>query len=547
MLYSDAWPDGRSLRVFQSYQTKTVDDSFAQQEAEGFCLFRGIVAGVKGDVRSKLWGILSQANHSELSALHGQFFALYYDSQSKDLRIYSAPSNNYRLYYYRDERLLLVADSIKLMVELLAENGIRVQPDEIGLRMMLTYGYMLENFSTISGIRQFGASRLLRANLLGINIQRYFRYDTTTVHRTQKLAFGELKELFYAAVQAGFERDASQKHLAFVSGGLDSRLVLFTAKELGFAKLDCLNFSEPGYLDQSIAIQICQILGFGYRFFSLQEGSYLLHLDDNLRYHEAQIVLHGAAHLYQAIRFLPADEQRILHSGQIGDIMKGSYLQAKGHSPVNLVAGAYSKKLLPKLASELQGLAGNYPVHELFVLENRGFNCITNGDLASLVSGYSLSPFMEPQFMQYALSIDPAWRYGARFYLDWMKRCYPKAAKLVWEKFNAPASYPYLLARLKYNLWRGSDKLLRKINGKPNRLNMNPFDYWWQINPELRARFAPRFAIPESLRALLSPELKSDLNTMFASSLLSERFQAYSAVRGLQYLLDLESETGKEE
>ncbi|GAB1366667.1 hypothetical protein MASR1M36_15380 [Candidatus Cloacimonadaceae bacterium] len=535
------------MKVYQRYLAKTVDDSFTVRNSEDFCLFRGIVTGIKGNTVHKLQAILSQTRDSELAALHGQFFALYYSGPNQELRIYSAPSNNYRLYYYHSDKLLLVADTIKLLVELLTDNGISSVPDELGIRMMLSYGYMLEGFSTISGIRQFGASTLLKANLQGITRQRYFRYCTNTIPRARDKAFGELKDLFGAAVKAAFERDECRKHLAFVSGGLDSRLVLFTARELGYAQVDCLNFSEPGYLDQSIAVQICKILGYGYRFFSLEEGRYLDHLDDNLIYHEAQIVLHGAAHLYQAIRFLPANEQRILHSGQIGDIMKGSYLQARGHSAVNLVAGAYSKRLLPKLASELQGLADNYPVHELFVLENRGFNCITNGDLASLVSGYSLSPFMEPQFMQYALSLDPAWRSGARFYLDWMKRCYPQAARLVWEKFNAPANYPYLLARLKYNFWRGSDKLLRKISGKPNRLNMNPFDYWWQVNTQLRERFTPLFMIPESLRDLLSQELKTDLNTMFSSEMLSERFQAYSAVRGLQYLLGLDIDRGRPE
>jgi hypothetical protein len=76
---------------------------------------------------------------------------------------------------------------------------------------------------------------------------------------------------------------------------------------------------------------------------------------------------------------------------------------------------------------------------------------------------------------------------------------------------------------------------------------MNPFDYWWQVNTQLRERFTPLFMIPESLRDLLSQELKTDLNTMFSSEMLSERFQAYSAVRGLQYRLGLDIDRGRPE
>lgn len=543
--YQHQQNDGLCIRIMHSFKPKPVDDSFWHADERGYTLFEGVLVSGQNltnpdSQEQTICEVLQQEKHRELASFHGQFACLVYEQAKQELRVYSDNSNNFRVYYHHQPGIFITATSIKLILDLLTLNNLPYHPDEIGLRMMLSYGYMLRDWTTIAEVRQLGAAKYIRHTLQGTEHQAYFRYDASIRFSDKLQITTELTKLFRLAVDDAFNRDGNQRHFAFISGGLDSRMVLWTAHELGYKPIDCLNFSQPGYLDQTIATQICNKLGCKLSFFSLEDGNYLKDLDDNLSYHEAQIVLHGAAHLYSAIKTMNLTQYGIMHSGQIGDVIKGSYLQARGHTPVNLMAGAYSTRLLPSILQELDKYKADYPTHELFILENRGFNCITNGDLACLELGYSVSPFVEPQFMQFALNVDPALRAGAMMYLYWMRHSYPEASRFRWEKFNCPVTTPYLLARLQYNLWRGSDKILRMLTHKPNTLNMNPFDYWWSTNPSLRQQFSPKFAVPDDIRHLLSPELIRDTETMFVQGSLSEKFQAYSAVRGIQHLFSNE-------
>jgi asparagine synthase (glutamine-hydrolysing) len=535
--------DSRYLSVFYSFKQKPINDSFFASDIEGCTLFEGVLVSgnnlSSGDTRADITKVLKQDNRSDLATFHGQFACLNYHQPSEELRIYTNLSNNFRVYYYSQGKLFIAASSIRLITQQLKANNVSFSLDEIGVRMILSYGYMLRNWTNISEIRQLGSAHCLCASATGTTCQPYFRYDTAIKHRNRQGCPIELTKLFSTAVKDAFARDAVQKHFAFISGGLDSRLVVWTAHELGYKQVDCLNFSQPGYLDQTIAMQLTRALGYKFSFFSLEGGEYLKKLDDNLVYHEGQIVLHGAAHLFAAINTQKLEQYGIMHSGQIGDVIKGSYLQARGHTPVNLMAGAYSTRLIPTIQNDLQKYTTDYPTHELFILENRGFNCVTNGDLACLHDSYSVSPFVQPDFMQLSLSIDPALRAGARMYIHWMQKSYPQASKYKWEKFNSPVSTPYYLARLQYNLWRGSDKIMRRFTHKPNTLNMNPFDYWWATNPSLKQHFLPQFRVPESVSAHISPELTKDINLLFAQGNLGEKFQAYTAVKSITYLLDL--------
>jgi 7-cyano-7-deazaguanine synthase in queuosine biosynthesis len=105
-------------------------------------------------------------------------------------------------------------------------------------------------------------------------------------------------------VKLDFNYDLSlgRQHLAFLSGGLDSRMGLYAAAKEGFKDIHCLNFSQRGYPDQTIAARICEELGCELHYKALDGGDYLLRLEDNASYNDAQIILHGSEHLYQAIR-----------------------------------------------------------------------------------------------------------------------------------------------------------------------------------------------------------------------------------------------------
>lgn len=531
-------------KLYHQAPEKNISDSFTEQRGDEILILEGIIANGKRlrdayavqDLKELFWQAMQ--DNSILGKLHGQFFVACYNVVSGDFKVFTNSGNTVRLYYYHQRDTIIVSDKIKLIVDILAGKGIQCSVSDLGARMMLSYGYMLEGFTTIKEVRQLPSASCLSYEGGALDESRYFSWNFDVLHQATHKSFRELSQLFTIAVSDAFARDEDYEHLAFLSGGLDSRLVVYAAHKSGYKGFSVLNFSEPGYLDATIAEDIARELKLKLHFFSLEGGEYLYDIKQNLRYHEGQIVLHGAAHLYGALQSLPLEHYGILHSGQVGDIMKGSYLATRGHSPVNLVAAAYSTQLLQSFASELDFVRDKYPNHEAFVFYNRALNGMTNGDLASYQFSHSISAFMEPEFMQYAMNLDPAGRYDSRAYLAWMKYSFPVAARHTWEKTGARASDPFWLVKLKYNAWRGSDKIKRMITGQPNRLNMNPFDYWWQSNGELRRHLNQEFTCLQQAALYLDKDLQADMAQLQASHSLSEKLQAYTLARSVLYLLD---------
>lgn len=522
---------------------KHLGDSFVKETGEAVLILEGIIAnGAKlltdfalPDLKALFTAAIQ--NEDILAKAHGQFFLIYYDKKSKTLKAYTNISSTVRLYYYWDGKELILSDKIRQITNALKAKGISYSISELGARMTLSYGYMLEGFTTIKEVKQIPSASVLCLQNGKCEVKRYFSWDFETRQIPEKEIYPRLTELFSQAVDCAFKRDEDRQHLAFLSGGLDSRVVVYSAHKLGYKGFETLNFSEPGYLDHTIAQSIARELKLKLNFFSLARGQYLLQLPENLVYNEGQIVLHGAAHLFQGIKSLPIKNYGILHSGQIGDILKGSYLQARGHTPVNLVAAAYSTRILKSFSSQIDRLRDCYPHHEAFVFYNRGLNGIINGDLASYQDSFSLSPFLEPLFVQYCLKLDPALRQDSRLYLNWMKHSFAQAARHKWEKTGAKASDPFLIVKLKYNLWRGSDKILRMLTKEPNRLNMIPFDYWWQINKDLKEHFEQERALLEELKPLIDTELYQETLLMSQSPIFSEKLQAYTLALSALYLM----------
>jgi len=525
---------------------KKLTDSFTQQRGDEILILEGIIANGKRlqdayavkDIKELLWQAMR--DHSIMGKLHGQFFVACYNAVSGDFKIFTNLSNTVRLYYYHEQDTIIVADKIKCIVDILHANGRQCRVSALGARMILSYGYMLEGFSTIQEIKQLPSATCLCVKAGTLDVAPYFSWNFDIRYQATHKEFRELTQLFSSAVSDSFARDEDNEHLAFLSGGLDSRLVVYTAHKLGYKAFSVLNFSEPGYLDATIAENIAQELKLKLHFCSLEGGQYLYNIDQNLLYHEGQIVLHGAAHLFHALQNMSLEPYGILHSGQVGDIMKGSYLAASRHTPVNPGAAAYSYRLMQSFSSELDFLRDKYPNHEAFVFQNRALNGMTNGDLAAYYFSHSISPFLEPEFMQYTLNIDPALRYSSRAYLAWMKYSFPTAARHIWEKTGARVSDPFWLVKIKYNLWRGSNKIKLKITRQPNRLNMNPFDYWWQSNEELRRQLNDKFTCFERVAPFLDKELQADMKELQKNHSLSEKLQAYTLAKSVLYLLGKE-------
>ncbi|MDZ4183300.1 MAG: asparagine synthase-related protein, partial [Candidatus Cloacimonadaceae bacterium] len=349
-VYSKIDADQRCVRVFHQDSPRPVEDSFIEGDDRGFYLFEGVVVNdgelinqyALPDVKTLLKTALSEDSMRIAKQLHGQFCGLYIDLEAKLIRAFTNQINSLRVFYYQSDDVFIAGTSIRLINQLLKANQISTGIDETGARMVMTYGFMLSDYTTIKEIRHLQAGQYVAHRKGRTLVEAYHSFDNEPQHHDEKQILPRLNELFSSSVRMSFEKDIAcgQKHLAFLSGGLDSRQVVMTANQLGYKDVTCLNFTQPGYADELIARKITRLMKYRMLFYSLDRGTYLLNLEDNLRYNEGQVLLHGAAHLYAGIASIDYRQYGILHSGQLGDSILGSFLKTPAHTSVDLASGA---------------------------------------------------------------------------------------------------------------------------------------------------------------------------------------------------------------
>lgn len=195
----------------------------------------------------------------------------------------------------------------------------------------------------------------------------------------------------------------------------------------------------------------------------------------------------------------------------------GSYLKGTmeyGTKP-DIKAGAYSIELIDRLKD--YKFKYEYEDAEMYMMYNRGFGFVGQGLL-----GYDhektdcLSPFCNVDFMEFCFSIPLPLRFNHKIYFDWVIRKYPKAAEYVYEgwggkirpidnvditkymtvfgnkvpHFTDPSFGDYMKGFVLRRL--GLRKKVNKTESPhtfklPTKHNMNPVDYWYNNNQELRS------------------------------------------------------------
>ncbi len=472
-----------------------------------------------------------------LSSFHGQFCGMAFDPQAGSGLLFTNQTGSSRLYYWHQGAALIVSSSLAMIVAVLRMNGFPASVDSLGARMLMELGFTVGDSTTIEGIKLLEPGHLLKWQEDTPRVEVYHSFDSEPRHHGMQKVVPQLNDLFREAVQAEYDWDTNhgKSHLAFLSGGLDSRMAVFTAASMGYRDMHCLNFSQSKAPDHLIAQSMAKALGIGYHFHALDGGSYLKQMERGLLYSDGQIIYHGTAHLDTALRGMDTSSFGVLHSGQVGDLILGSFLYAPRHEAPGSNSISLSPNSDPELDSALRAIAAKYSNHEIFALYNRAFNAASNGDLACALSNHAISPFLYPPFAQYCLNVHPALRYNNKLYSEWFKAFQPKAAAFKWDKTGLPISSGEKARALAKLLQRVKHKLARM--GIISAGGMNPFELWLKQDPSLRSELEDRFAHADEHGILAHSAASTHYTRQKDSPHLMTRLQAYTAAHSLNQLL----------
>lgn len=497
---------------------------------EGVLLNRIDLAGETGEDNTFniILNLYLKYGENFIKSLRGEFSGFIYSKESGSWFVFTNPTGSKRIFYFHDDNYFIFASELRDISFLLREMSYPISLDTRGAYFLLTYGYMLKDITLINEVKRLSPGMKLTLINNQLSVAEYFNLNSIDKTDDKKDQIIEnIDKLFKRAVRSEFEKDKEYgyKHIATLSGGLDSRMTVLIANKLGYNSQLNFTFSQSNYLDEKISKKIASDYRHDFLFQSLDNGLFLRNIDKTVFFNDGLIVYSGAAHLLHSLENINLEKYGLFHTGQIGDAVLGSFLSTPYSLKPSVSLGAYSNMLIERVETYVRTIIDDYETEELFKFYNRGFLGALNGNYFMDIHSQCTSPFLDFDFLTYCYSIPDKYKFKQQIYLDWIAKKHPEFAAYPWEKTG--------VSPLKSNsYWRYFDcnfyqrmflKFLDKLSKKMNS-GMNPMDYWFNNNPEL-VEFIQEYYNNNIHLLAKYPELMEDSELLFNKGKVNEKLQ----------------------
>lgn len=492
------------------------------------------------------------------NAFRGSFSGALYDKKEDKWVVYTCHTGEKQIFYRQIEDDFLLASEMRFMVETMKENDMNPEIDETGCYFSLTHGFCIEDRTLVKDVHKLIAGHYLRIQGGKLEAIQYHRFSNKPTEMTEEEAVEGIDRLFRQAVKRAFDKDREYgyRHLACLSGGLDSRMTVWVAHEMGYTDQTNIDFSQSYYLDFKISQQIAIDLHHDYFFSPLDHGDFIPRYQflPQLTYGSGFLLGHGYS-LEQLINYEPFG---IFHTGQIGDSVIGTFFKKNEYNKkIKLGQGAYSRELLGRLSG--YQFVENYENEEIFCLYTRAFTGANQGLLTFQENTEHYSPFTDVDFLEFCYSIPLNLRYGHKVYFDWVLDKYPQAGDYVWEKTKqkihrfenrVPKTMRVLGYEVPHYSEPGFKKYLKgfalrrlgviKKDKNPKMIvqkspySMNPVDYWYDTNPCIK-EFMETFWSGNNER-IPNQQLHDDMEHLYKDCDVLDKLQCLSVLAAIKLI-----------
>lgn len=532
-------------RFFRHATKKFIYDKTFSEDAEHFFILDGVVLNKQKlmkhyrlNAETEMVSLLQKMKQTAAAPffknLRGSFAGVVLEKETARIAIYTNHMGDKEVFYYMDQETntLYFATDFDLLIKLVhVHSGKTFRLNKNASYSLMTHGHTLCNETLFDEVKRLTPGSFLVFSSRGLMQKSYYEIQTKVQPIEEDKALEKLDTLFRSAVRLSFEKDLEYgyKHLVALSGGLDSRMTTWVAHEMGYTDMLNYTFSQSNYLDETVANKIADKLHHEWLFKSLDNGLYLYkYFDEAVRISGARAQSSTVSHTLSLLKNVNLDRFGLVHTGQLGDVIIGTYYDDGKQQGFKRGDGAVSTKLLDRVCyTEEQAV--NLSDQELFKFYNRGFTGINIGLKPMYQFTETISPFLDVEFLDFCLSLPFEYRSGHALYLKWINRYYPGAANFVYEKVQGKINRKVWTVRGVPIPWTSFPKAVGKFLKKKLglRLNtkkhMNPVDYWYKQNPELQAFYEERFE--RGLEVLKDKQLKQDCMFLFENGTAQEKDQ----------------------
>lgn len=476
--------------------------------------------------------------------LKGTFYGVVWEKRYNIWSVFTDHISSKPIYYSRVRNNICVSNDFYSLLELLKRKKVSLSLSLQGAYLLLSYGFVFEELTICNEVSRLKVGNYLSLSDSRVRIKEFYRLKNKS-DESIKLndAIDEVDTLFRSSVNRAFAKDQEYgyKHISALSGGLDSRMTTWVAHDLGYEEQLNITFSQSKYLDQMIAGDIAAYLKHNWMFRFLDNGLFLKDLDSVTKISGGNVLYYGLAHGNSMYRSLNFDNYGLLHSGQLGDVVVSTFYSSRdGVKSYKFGDGAYSQKLIGKL-SDFR-FSEDYENEEVFKMHIRGFYGANLGLLPVQKITETYSPFYEIDFLEFCLKIPSRIRYNHFLYKKWIIEKYPKAASFIWEKSKVPVNYKYMIrvTQKEYPLKSIPNIVMNLLGlrkfGVNSKRHMNPLEYWYCTNAELRVWMDDYFNDHIDLLSSI-PELQNDCKELYSTTRGTEKNQVLSLLAAAKIVL----------
>lgn len=460
----------------------------------------------KGTWEEAVIKMYEQSGVTFMKELRGSFSGAVYDKRKELWLLYVDPISTKPLYYYMDENgVFACGTQINYVTDTMKANGIRREADEHGLSCVLVYGNFMDECTGVKKVKRLFPGDYLV--IRGGNLEKRTYYQLSPQKRkglSEEEYIEALDAAFRNAVKRMIEKDHEYgyKTIIDISGGVDSRMIAYTAKALGCENAISITYSQSGGREIKIAQEVANHLGYDFYFKSLDNGSCIYPVDDNVFMNNGSAIYTGITGGKDFLQLLNPADYGIELTGLLGDVYDGSMVVRDGEEEPYLEYGQYRfGSVLSYDDQTYSEVLGRFENLELFWYYIRGMICGMSSFPLRQNFVEPLTPFGDVEFMEVYMSTPWELRVKEKLLCRWMVMKYPEAASIPYAATGiTPAEEFTFLGRSKKLIKFVNQEIHRQLHIMHRGYLMNPFEHWCKQRPEI-LEFMQKYYMENKARA----------------------------------------------
>ena len=439
------------------------------------------------------------------------------------------------MFYYLSDNIQVFSSNFTLLLNDLKINQVPLSFDEKAAHWMLTFGYLVDKTTFAKEIKRLCPGKAIYLESGKWEEKTYHRFVYKNLQVSEDEAIEKINKLFEKAIRRCFEKDLEYghtQHIVDISAGLDSRMVNCVAKKLGYSPITNISYSQTGSDEEVLSKQASKHLGNTLIFEPLDDHKFVFDIDELLDGNFGCYLycgITGGARLLSKIDFdkFGAEQTGLLGDGAVG----GSYIKSDSYDE-----NIESLRLAHKLPLRFNPNEEQYDL-PVFGLYTRGFMGIMSSWFVRKHYTFALSPFNDIEFLEYCHSLPVEMRRNHLLYWKWVEKYHPEALEVPTNRERTPVTrlqkwidYSEKLYHKGLKAWR---LVFFKLGLVPSRVrsdtSMNPYEYWYDTDPKMKAFFDDYYR--ENIGLISENEkLSNELDVLFKSRIVLEKIMALTVL-----------------